>query len=101
MKDNPKDVNKNHTLGWAPLHVAAANNKHQHIEVLLKHGADPNISEGFSNVFHVSHKLRTNLADGNYKVVLVLTLIAFRKNYFVSNILLIDHKINNHFFLCL
>jgi len=44
--------------------VAAVNNKYQHIEVLLKHGADPNISEGFSNFYHVAQKLKTNPIDG-------------------------------------
>lgn len=69
MEDNPKDVNKHHTFGWAPLHVAAANNKYKHVEVLLKHGADPNISEGFSNFYHVAQKVKVNPADGNYTLL--------------------------------
>jgi len=71
LKYNPKDVNKCHQFGWAPIHVAAVNNKHEQIEVLIKNGADPNISEGFSNSFHTSKKLRFNPVDGKIKRILI------------------------------
>lgn len=66
LKDNPKDANKCHTYGWAPLHVAVANSKHLHLEVLLKSGADPDISEGFSNFQIVARKLDIDHVDGEY-----------------------------------
>jgi len=36
--------------------VAAANNKYEHLAVLLKCGADPNLSDGFSNCLNVARK---------------------------------------------
>ncbi|XP_050436131.1 caseinolytic peptidase B protein homolog [Adelges cooleyi] len=56
LKDNPKEVNNRHKYGWAPLHVAAVKDKYRHLETLLKCGADPDIGDGFSNVFNVSRK---------------------------------------------
>lgn len=66
LKDNPKQVNKCHTFGWAPIHVAAVNNKYQQIEVLLKCGADPDIGEGFSNYYNVSRKKNVHPNESKY-----------------------------------
>lgn len=51
---------------------------YQHLEVLLKFGADPNISEGFSNFYHVAKKLNTNPDYGKY-VIIFLCLLYFNK----------------------
>lgn len=71
LKYNPKDVNQCHKFGWAPIHVAAVNNKYEQIEILINNGADPNISEGFSNSFNTSKKLRFNPVDGKIKRILI------------------------------
>lgn len=75
LKDNPKYVNKSHTFGWAPLHVAAVNNKFQHIEVLLKCGADPDIGEGFSNYYNVSRKTNVHPTESKY---IIKTMLLYR-----------------------
>jgi len=46
--------------------VAASNNKYEHLEVLLKCGADPNVSDGFSNCINVARKRNINPSDGKY-----------------------------------
>ncbi|XP_050532008.1 caseinolytic peptidase B protein homolog isoform X2 [Daktulosphaira vitifoliae] len=63
LKENPKDVNKRHMYGWVPLHVVAVQNKVKLLETLLKNGADPNITDGFSNIYHVAQKFNDNISN--------------------------------------
>jgi len=44
--------------------VAASNNKYEHLAVLLKAGADPDLSDGFSNYLNVARKQNINPMDG-------------------------------------
>lgn len=44
--------------------MAAVNDKPKHIEILLKHGADPNIGDGFSQFYHVARKVNSDPAYG-------------------------------------
>ncbi|KAL5232851.1 hypothetical protein ACI65C_000261 [Semiaphis heraclei] len=60
LKDNSKAANELHLFGWAPIHVAASNNKYEQLAVLLKSGADPNLSDGFSNCINVARKQNIN-----------------------------------------
>jgi len=48
--------------------VAASNNKYEQLAVLLKSGADPNLSDGFSNCINVARKQNINPSDGKYIV---------------------------------
>ncbi|VVC44807.1 ATPase, AAA-type, core,ClpA/B family,Clp ATPase, C-terminal,P-loop containing nucleoside triphosphate [Cinara cedri] len=63
LKDNPKEVNKYNEYGWTPLLVAAANNKYNQIEVLLKFGADQDMSDNFLSVYHAAKKLNIHPED--------------------------------------
>ncbi|XP_041055123.1 caseinolytic peptidase B protein homolog [Carcharodon carcharias] len=45
-----------HKLGWTPLMVAAMNKNHSAVKVLLAAGADPNLGDGFSNVYETSRE---------------------------------------------
>ncbi|XP_078062793.1 mitochondrial disaggregase-like, partial [Mustelus asterias] len=47
-----------HKLGWTPLMVAAMNKNHSVVKVLLAAGADPNLGDGFSNVYEMSREKR-------------------------------------------
>lgn len=76
LKDNPKTVNKIHLFGWAPIHVAASNNKYEHLAVLLKSGADPDLSDGFSNCINVARKRNINPSD----------VLSIRENHFMHNL---------------
>lgn len=56
--------------------MAASNNKYEHLAVLLKSGADPNLSDGFSNCINVARKRNINPSDGKY----IIIYICFLKN---------------------
>ncbi|GCC17456.1 hypothetical protein chiPu_0017560 [Chiloscyllium punctatum] len=47
-----------HKLGWTPLMVAAMNKNHSVMKILLAAGADPNLGDGFSNVYETSREKR-------------------------------------------
>lgn len=49
--------------------MAAINNKYSHIEILLKHGSDPNISDGFSQFYHIAKKLNIDPIYGMYFIL--------------------------------
>ncbi|XP_038674399.1 caseinolytic peptidase B protein homolog [Scyliorhinus canicula] len=51
-------TSQRHKLGWTPLMVAAMNKNHRVVKVLLAAGADPNIGDGFSNVYEMSKEKR-------------------------------------------
>jgi len=54
--------------------VAASNNKYEHLAVLLKSGADPNLSDGFSNCINVARKRNINPSDGTYIIFIFVFL---------------------------
>uniref|UniRef100_A0A6P8IHM2 Caseinolytic peptidase B protein homolog n=1 Tax=Actinia tenebrosa TaxID=6105 RepID=A0A6P8IHM2_ACTTE len=60
------DVNQKHSLGWAPIHVAAINGSDRALQLLLEAGADPNTLEEFSSAFKVAQKKQR----GTYEVIL-------------------------------
>lgn len=49
--------------------MAAANDKYDQIEVLLKLGADQDISDHFLNIHHVARKLNMHHTDGKYSIL--------------------------------
>jgi len=65
VKKGGVDVNTRHTLGWTPLMVAAVNGNVNAVKVLLELGADPNLKEEFSTVYHVAKLKHLNPIDGN------------------------------------
>lgn len=69
---------------------------YQHLEVLLKFGADPNISEGFSNFYHVAKKLNTNPDYGKYVIIIFFLLLYF--NEIISFNCICTIKLNKTFF---
>ena len=50
------DPNARHLLGWAALHVAAINGNGEIVELLLKSGADPNLPEEYTNIYHTARE---------------------------------------------
>jgi ATP-dependent Clp protease ATP-binding subunit ClpB len=52
------DVNGRHMLGWGALHVAAVNGRGDVARVLLKAGADPNLPEEYTNIYHTAREKR-------------------------------------------
>ncbi len=44
-------VDARHDLGWTALHVAAINGRDHAVKMLLKHGADPDLADEFSNIY--------------------------------------------------
>ena len=52
----PEIVHGRHPLGWNALHVAAVNGRSQIVEMLLKAGADPNLPEEYTNIYHTARE---------------------------------------------
>lgn len=52
------NVNTRHSLGWTPLLVAVVNNQYEACELLLKAGADPNLSDEFVNIAKTANEKR-------------------------------------------
>lgn len=50
------DPNSKHYLGWAALHVAAVNGHREVVELLLKSGADPNLGDDYTNIYHTARE---------------------------------------------
>ena len=48
------DPNSRHPLGWSALHVAAVNGQREIVELLLKHRADPNSTDEYTNIYHTA-----------------------------------------------
>jgi len=48
------DPNARHLLGWGALHVAAVNGHREIVELLLKSGADPNLPDEYTNIYHTA-----------------------------------------------
>jgi ATP-dependent Clp protease ATP-binding subunit ClpB len=48
------DPNSRHHLGWSALHVAAVNGHREIVELLLKSGADPNLPDEYTNIYHTA-----------------------------------------------
>lgn len=73
------------------------NDKPKHIEVLLKHGADPNISDGFSQFYHVARKMNADPAYGKLlinkytieivciQIIIYFSVLSTREKYFFNN----------------
>ena len=60
---NGADPNSRHPLGWAALHVAAMNGNGEVAEQLLKAGADPNLPEEYTNIYHTAQEKRMHSID--------------------------------------
>ncbi|XP_014235054.1 caseinolytic peptidase B protein homolog [Trichogramma pretiosum] len=52
--DNGIDPNMKHPLGWTALQTAAINGKTEALKLLIKHGANVNDSDDFSNIYKVA-----------------------------------------------
>ena len=50
------DPNAKHYLGWGALHVAAVNGHREIVELLLKSGADPNLGDDYTNIYHTARE---------------------------------------------
>ena len=50
------DPNAKHYLGWGALHVAAVNGHRELVELLLKAGADPNLGDDYTNIYHTARE---------------------------------------------
>ena len=50
------DPNSRHLLGWGALHVAAVNGHREIVELLLKSGADPNLPDEYTNIYHTARE---------------------------------------------
>jgi len=70
------DPNIKHELGWSPLHVAAVNSQREVVDVLLKFGADPNLPDDYSSIYHKAREKGMHTLD-------VLTI---REEDFSSNL---------------
>lgn len=58
------DVNQKHQLGWTALQVAVINNKIANVKVLLAAGADPNLTDDFSNISKMAADKHMHSLDG-------------------------------------
>lgn len=52
------NVNMRHPMGWTPLLVAAVNGRLEIVKILLKAGADPNMSDEFSNINRMARDMK-------------------------------------------
>ena len=50
------DVDARHYLGWSALHVAAVNGRGDVVRALIKAGADPNLPEDYTNIYHTARE---------------------------------------------
>ena len=60
---NGADPNSKHPLGWAALHVAAINGNGEVAEQLLQAGADPNLPEDYTNIYHTAQEKKMHSID--------------------------------------
>lgn len=58
------DVNRRHLLGWTSLMVATVNEQYEAAELLLKAGADPNITDNFINANRSANKVGLHPIEG-------------------------------------
>ncbi|CAL8109956.1 unnamed protein product [Orchesella dallaii] len=58
LENHNVDVNARHYLGWSALHVAAMNGHWSTVKILLDAGADPNLGDEFTTVYHTAHKIK-------------------------------------------
>lgn len=59
------DVNQRHPFGWTALMVAAINGKSGVVKILLEAGADPNMSDEFTNITRVAREKGIHSLEGN------------------------------------
>ncbi len=56
ISEKSLDVNARHRLGWSALHVAAVNGQRAAVRELLAAGADPNLAEEYTNIYHTARE---------------------------------------------
>ena len=59
-QENP---DQRHFLGWTSLHVAAINRQPDLVKMLLEHGADPDISDDFVNIYQTAREKQMQSLD--------------------------------------
>lgn len=64
LQSHKLDVNSRHILGWTALHVAAMNGHSSVVKILLDAGADPNLGDEFTTVYHMAHKVKMHSLEG-------------------------------------
>lgn len=64
LSSNIIDVNIRHPLGWTPLLLAAVNDRVEIVKLLLKAGADPNMSDEFSNINRIARDKKLHSLEG-------------------------------------
>lgn len=56
-------------MGWTPLLVAAVNDRLEVVKILLKAGADPNLSDEFSNLNRMARDKKMHSLESKHSFV--------------------------------
>ena len=63
LKSGQSHADQRHDLGWTSLHVAAINRQPEMVKILLEHGADPDLSDDFVNIYQTAREKRMQSLD--------------------------------------
>ena len=63
LNSGQEDPDQRHCLGWTSLHVAAINRQPELVKILVKHGADPDISDDFVNIYQTAREKQMQSLD--------------------------------------